>query len=136
MAWRRARGAEKAARETRESIRRESAAEELQSLAGMAKEFLACVENNQFDSAAAKARDLLSGISRAKERWTGILSAQSSSRLAGTAKRVSQVSKGLSIRHGDVSPEQREKLIGFCHEVLVELSAQSGTILSVIEGSE
>jgi hypothetical protein len=58
-AWRGAIAAEKAAKEAREAVRRSNAADELLLLAGVAKELLACVQNEQSQAAAVRGRDLV-----------------------------------------------------------------------------
>jgi len=133
LAWLRARGAEQLAREAREAVRRGNAAEDLQSLAAMAKDFLACVENDQIEAACLRARDLVFGINQAKERWRGILLDETGERLFTTSKQVSSVSRNLSMRHAKITPDERDRLLRFCHEVITTLSAETGKIQSLIE---
>jgi hypothetical protein len=135
QAWRSARRAEEgaqraedAAREAREEVRRGNAADDLQTLTSMAKDFLTCVENGHIEAACLRARDLVSGVNEAKERWQGIFAADVRDELNATSKRVSVVARNLSIRGGAITPDERDRLLKFCHGVVTTLATETGKI--------
>ena len=132
-AWRRARGAEKAAREARDSIRESNAAEDLEFLSAVAKDFLACVQNGQIEAACSKCRDLLAGVSKARLRWQPILPSESADRMGKTVKRVRDISSNLSEPGRQLSPEERRKLLDFAHNVVIDLAEEAGRMLSELE---
>jgi hypothetical protein len=134
-AWRSARRAEMvaqraedAARAAREEVRRGNAAEDLQTLTSMAKDFLSCVENGHIEAACLRARDLVSGVNEAKERWQGIFPPDIRQELNATSKQVSIVARNLSIRGGAITPEERDRLLRFCHGVVTTLATETGKI--------
>jgi len=120
--------AEEAARAAREEIQRGNAAEDLQTLTSMAKDFLSCVENGHIEAACLRARDLVSGVNEAKERWQGIFPADMRDELNATSKQVSVVARNLSIRGGAITPEERDRLLRFCHGVVTTLATETGKI--------
>ncbi len=62
-AWRRARGAEQAAKEAREFVRQDSAAEDFRILAEKAKELLSDVQHQHIEAASLRCRDLVVELS-------------------------------------------------------------------------
>ena len=133
-AWRGAIAAEKAAKEAREAVRRGNAADELQLLAGLAKELLACVQNEQPQAAAVRGRDLVAGINQARLRWRAYFpSPEVEQRLEQIGTEVEKISKALSIRKGQITAAERERLLKFCHNALRILSGEAGRMASHIE---
>jgi hypothetical protein len=123
-----AKRAEDAARQAREEVRRGNAADDLQTLTAMAKDLLTCVENGHIQAACLQARDLVSGVNEAKGRWQGIFPADTRGELNATGKQVSVVARNLSIRGGEITPEERDRLLRFCHGVVTTLATETGKI--------
>jgi hypothetical protein len=135
-AWRRATAAEQAANEAREAVRRGNAADDLELLATLANELLECVEYEQLQAAAARGRDLISGISKARMRWRACFpSADVEKSLKEVGKGVEEISNLLSIRKGDITPTERENVLNFCHKALRILKGEAGRMANYIEGS-
>jgi len=133
-AWRGAIAAEKAAKEAREAVRQGNAADELQLLAGLAKEVLACVQNEQAQAAAVRGRDLVAGINQARLRWRAYFpSPEVEQRLEAIGRDVEKISKALSIRKEELTAPERERLLKFCHSALRILSGEAGRMASYIE---
>jgi len=133
-AWKKATEAEKAAKEAREAVRQGNAAEEIGALADKAKELLTYVQQNQFQAACPCGRDLVAGINRAKQRWQAYFAtAETIQRLEKTAKEVEKVSIVLSTRPEDISPDEMDRLLNFCHRVLRILSGEAGRMASHVE---
>jgi hypothetical protein len=134
-AWRRAAAAEKAAKDAREAVRRGNAAEDLGLLAILARELLACVQNEQVEAAALRGRDLVSGINQARMRWRTYFPApEVEHRLEEIGKDVERISNTL-IRRGEVTPTERDRLLKFCHKTLRILSGEAGRMASHVESS-
>jgi len=135
-AWRRAAAAEQAAKDAREAVRRGNAAEELKLLASLASELLACVQNQQVEAAALRGRDLVSGIHQARVRWSSYFpSPEVESRLEEIGRDVEKVSSTLTIRKGEITPTDRDRLLKFCHKTLRILSEEAGRMASHMESS-
>ena len=135
-AWRRAAAAEQAARDAREAVRRGNAAEDLGLLASRANELLACVQNEQIEAAALRGRDLVSGIHQARVRWSAYFpSPEVEQRLDEIGRDVEKISKALTIRKGEITPAERDRLLNFCHKALRILSVEAGKMASHIESS-
>lgn len=124
LAWRRAKGAEKAAQEAREAIRRANAADDMRRLLETAKELLACVQRDQLDAACLCCRDLVAGVSETVQRWT--LPEDTQRRLNSTARRVRSVSEALMGRGEKIDADERARLIGFAHQVVADLGQEAG----------
>jgi len=134
-AWRGAIAAERAAEGAREAVRRGNAAEELKLLASLASELLASVQNEQVESAAMRGRDLVSGISQARLRWRSYFpSPEVEQRLEQIGNEVEKISNALSIRKGQITSSERERLLKFCHNALRILSGEAGRMASHIDG--
>lgn len=133
-AWKKATGAEKAAKEAHEAVRRGNAADELQLLAGLAKELLACVQNEQALAAAVRGRDLVAGINQARLRWRAYFpSPEVEQRLEGIGTEGEKISKALSIRKGEITAPERERLLKFCHNALSILSGEAGRMAGHVD---
>ena len=115
-------------------MRRGNAAEELGLLASLASELLACVQNEQVQAAALRGRNLVSGINQARIRWsTYFPSPEVEQRLDDIGRDVEKVSKALTIRKGEITPAERDRLLNFCHKALRILSGEAGRMASHIE---
>jgi hypothetical protein len=133
-AWHGAIAAEKAANEARDAVLRNTAADELQHLAGLAKELLACVQDEQFQSAALRGRDLVAGIHHASLRWRAQFpSGEVEQRLEKIGTEVEKISKALSSRKGQITAAERERVLSFCHNALRILSGEAGRMASHVE---
>lgn len=134
-AWRGAIAAEEAAKGAREAVRRGNAAEELRLLASLSSELLASVQNEQVEAAILRGRDLVFGINQARMRWrTCFASVEAEQSLEEIGNEVEKISKALSIRKGDITPAEREKLLNFCHKALRILSGEAGRMAGQVEG--
>jgi len=132
--WKKATAAEQAAKEAREAVRRGNAADELQLLAGLAKELLACVQNEQAQAAAVRGRDLVAGINQARLRWRAYFpSPEVEQRLEEIGREVEKISKALSIRKDSITAAERARLLSFCHNALRILTGEAGRMASHIE---
>jgi hypothetical protein len=135
-AWRRATAAEQAAKDAREAVRRGSAAEDLGLLASLARELLACVQDEQVQAAVLRGRDLVSGINEARVRWRAFFpSPEVDISLEEIGRDVEKISKALTIRKGEITPAERDRLLNFCHKALRILSGEAGRMASHIESS-
>jgi hypothetical protein len=128
-AWRRAMAAEQAAKDAREAVRRGNAAEELEALAALAKELLACVQGEQIEAAVLRGRDLVAGINQARVRWNIPVE----SGLEEIERDVESISTALTIRKGQMMPIERENLLNFCHKALRMLSREAGRMASLVD---
>ena len=135
LAWRKAAGAEQAAREARSAVRQSNAGEELAMLGEIAKELLACAQNDQIEVALVRSRDLLSGITRARHRWEAFLLEDSSVQIDRAAKSVGRISRALSVGRDSISPTIKQKLVKSCHEVAELLAEEVGKTLRRAEGT-
>ncbi len=133
FAWRRARGAEAAAKEAREAVRQGNAAEAFQGLSVKAKDMLASLQGDNFQAASQRGRDLISEISQAKQRWEYLLEPASQARLDQTCRQVGRLSLALSRREADITPKAKERALKFCHEVTATLAEETGKILLLVD---
>lgn len=134
LAWRKASGAEIAAREARESVRRSNAGEDLQALSEKAGELLGCAQNDQFEAALLRSRDLVVGIPQARHRWQVFFTDESLKQIERAAKEIGRVSNALSAGRAAMTPEVKEKLLKSCHEVAKILAEELGKTRRRAEG--
>jgi hypothetical protein len=133
-AWRGASAAEKAAEGAREAVRRGNAADELYFLAILARELLASVQNEQLAEAALRCRDLVSGVNQARTRWRSCFpSPEVDQSLEEIGREVEKISKALTLRKGEITPPERERLLNFCHNTLRILSGEAGRMAEHVE---
>lgn len=130
FAWLRARGAENAARQAADAVRQANAAEDFERLHARAKDLAASVQRGQIDVACMCARDLVSGVGQAKERW--IVRAESRKRLDRAAKKLAAVSVALSGRGTTLTPEELGQLVRFVNDVQAALSEETGKVLRAL----
>jgi len=130
LAWRRASGAEQAAKEARAAIRQANAAESLQALRTKAREFLLSVQRDQRDVAALFCAELLSETTVAIRRWP--LPVDSADRLQRSVKYLKLASTVLA---GAVTAEPVDKgrLLEAAHEMLGALSEATGKSLQRVD---
>jgi len=134
FAWLRAKAAAQAAREAREAVRRGNAGEDLRDLTEKAKELLGSAQNEQFEAALVRSRDLLAGIGEARQRWEAFLGGESSQQIQKAASEIGRISRALSLGRQAIPPEAREKLLKSCHEAVRLLAEESGKMLKRLEG--
>ena len=123
-AWRKAAGAESAANQAREAVRRSNAGEDLQMLSEKAQELLSCAQSDQIEAALLRSRDLLAGIAQARQRWQAFFAEDSPQQIEKAAKEVGRISRALSAGRAAIIPEVREKLLKSCHEVAIVLAEE------------
>ena len=123
-----ARGARRAAQEAREAVRLSTAAEEFAALNRMASEFLGYVENSQPQAAALSARDLLTGILTAKERWRRFLTNDRVTKLEEASLQVGVISRSLMAKDEPPTATEKQRLLRFSHEVVRVVAEGAGTI--------
>jgi hypothetical protein len=109
-AWRRAAGAEKAAGEAREAVRRSNASEDFRELSDKARELLASTQGGQFEAALLRSRDLLTGIAQARHRWQAFLT-DDKEQIDEITREISRISRALSLGQAAITPAVREKLL-------------------------
>jgi hypothetical protein len=129
-------GAQKAAKEAREAVRKGNAAEEFRSLSGIADEFLSHVEDDQVPAAILRARDLMSAMSLASRRWGRFLSVEARNNFEEAYGQISVISRSLSANGAPSNPQQKEKMLKICHSVIKAMSNEAGTLFSTVEKSE
>ena len=130
FAWLRARGAEQAAKQAAEAVRQANAVEDFERLHARAKELAASVQRGHIDAACLCARDLVSGVGQAKERWT--VSSDSRRKLDRTAKKLAEVSVALAGRGTTLTPEELDQLVRFVNDVQAALSEEAGKVLRAL----
>lgn len=135
LAWRRATGAENAARQARDAVRRSNAGEDLQALSEKAEDLLCCTQNDQFEAVLLRSRDLLIGIPQARHRWQAFLTDDSLKQIEKAIKEIGRVSGALSAGRAAITPEVREKLLKSCHEVAKVLAEELGKTRRRAEGA-
>ena len=96
VAWRRAAGAEVAAGQAREAVRRSNAGEELRELSERAKELLRSAQNDHFEAALLRSTDLLAGIVQASHRWQSLLGDDGSKNMNVAGRKAKKISTALS----------------------------------------
>ena len=133
LAWRRASGAEVAAKGAREAVRQGNAAEAFKGLSVKANDMLASLQGDQFQAASQRGRDLVSEISQAKQRWKYLLEPASQARLDQTCRQVGRLSLALSRSEADITPKEKERALKFCHEVTATLAEETGKILLLVD---
>jgi hypothetical protein len=127
-----ARSAQAAAREARDAVRLTSANDEFRALARMTGECLSYAENKQIEAAAVRARDVLTGMTAARQRWKTFISAEGLQRLDEMTAQVVVVSQSLGVsRNGE--PLNLKKLLKVGNEVLTVLSDEAGKLSSRID---
>jgi hypothetical protein len=129
-------GAQKAAREAREAVRKGNAAEEFKNLSTIADEFLGHVEADQVPAALLRARDLMSAISLASRRWGRFISVDGRNNFEEAYVQISVISRSLSTNGAPSTPQQKDKLLKICHGVIRAMSNETGTLFSELEESE
>ncbi|MGA2481947.1 MAG: hypothetical protein ABSF92_02365 [Candidatus Acidiferrales bacterium] len=129
-------GAQRAAREAREAVRKGNAAEEFQDLSRIADEFLSHIEADQVPAALVRARDLMSAISLASRRWGRFLSVEGRNNFEEAYAQVSIISRSLSANGAPSTPQQKDKMLKICHGVIRAMSNETGTLFSELEESE
>jgi hypothetical protein len=125
LAWRRASGAEQAAKEARAAIRQANAAESFQALRTKAREFLLSVQRDQRDVAASFCAELLSETIMATRRWS--LSSEAADRLQRSVKYLKLASAVFA--EAAAEPTGKGRLLEAAHEMLEALSDATGKIL-------
>ncbi len=134
-AWRQAKGAKEAAKAARNAVRKGSATEDVQQLLASADELIACVQNGQIDIARLKARELISGLGMARQRWQEFFATESQERLESTAREASKVSRALSATPQEIAQRQ-DVLIQSCHKLAQDLSDEVGRMLRLLDRRE
>jgi len=129
-------GAQRAAREAREAVRKGNAAEEFQDLSRISDEFLSHIEADQVPAALVRARDLMSAISLASRRWGRFLSVEGRNNFEEAYAQVSIISRSLSANGAPSTPQQKDKMLKICHGVIRAMSNETGTLFSELEESE
>ena len=129
-------GAQRAAREAREAVRKGNAAEEFQDLSRIADEFLSHIEADQVPAALVRARDLMSAISLASRRWGRFLSVEGRNNFEEAYAQVSIISRSLSANGAPSTPQQKDKMLKICHGIIRAISNETGTLFSELEESE
>lgn len=129
-------GAQRAAREAREAVRKGNAAEEFQDLSRIADEFLSHIEADQVPAALVRARDLMSAISLASRRWGRFLSVEGRNNFEEAYAQVSIISRSLSANGAPSTLQQKDKMLKICHGVIRAMSNETGTLFSELEESE
>jgi len=129
-------GAQKAAKEAREAVRKGNAAEELKNLSRIADESLGYVEADQVVAALMRARDLMSAMSLASRRWGRFLSVEARNNFEEAYGQISVISRSLSTNGAPSTPQQKDKLLRICHAVISAMSKEAGTVFSDLEESE
>lgn len=127
-----AKSAQTAAQEARDAVRLTSANDEFRALARMTGECLSYAENKQIEAAAVRARDVLTGMIAARQRWKSFITTEGLQRLDEMAAQVVVVSQSLGVsRSGE--PLNLKKLLKIGNEVLTVLSDEAGKLSSRIE---
>src|SRR5882762_5356481 len=126
-------GAQKAAKEAREAVRKGNAAEELKNLSRIADESLGYVEADQVVAALMRARDLMSAMSLASRRWGRFLSVEARNNFEEAYGQISVISRSLSTNGAPSTPQQKDKLLRICHAVISAMSKEAGTVFSDLE---
>jgi len=129
-------GARKAAKEAREAVRKGNAAEEFKNLSRISDEFLSHIESDQVPGALMRARDLMSAISLASNRWGRFLSVQSRNNIEEAYSQISVISRSLSTNGAPATPQQKDKLLKICHGVVGAMTKETGTLFSELEEPE
>jgi hypothetical protein len=129
-------GAQTAAREAREAVRKGNAAEEFRNLSGLANELLSHVEADQIPTALMRARDLMSAMSMASSRWGRFLPVGSRNNFGEAYAQISVISRSLSANGVPSTPQQKDKLLKICHGVIQAMSNETGTLFSDLEEPE
>jgi hypothetical protein len=127
LAWRRASGAERAAKEARAAIRQANAAESLQALRVKAREFLLSVQRDQLSTAFSSWADILSEITVATERWP---------LPEAVADRLRRSVKSLKSAYGvfaEGATFDKRRFLEDAHELLEAVSVAIGMILERID---
>ena len=130
LAWRRASGAEQAARDARAAIRQANAAESLQALRTKAREFLLSVQRDQRNVAALFCTELLSETTVATRRWP--LPVESADRLQRSVKYLKLASTVLA-EAGSTEPADKGRLLEAAHEMLEALFEATGKSLQRVD---
>jgi|GEM_PF-5759499 hypothetical protein len=126
-------GARKAAQQAREAVRLGSAADEFRQLDRLASEFLGYVENSQTEAAALRARDLVTGILAAKERWRRFLTNERVAKLEEASIQVGVISRSLLARKNRPTGAEQMRLLKFSHEIIRIIAEETGTMISESE---
>jgi hypothetical protein len=129
-------GAQKAAKEAREAVRKGNAAEEFRNLSGIANEFLSQIEADQVPAALVRARDLMSAMSLASRRWRRFLTVEGRSNFDEAYGQISVLSRSLLTNGPASTPQQKDKMLKICHGVVRAMSNETGTLFSDVEESE
>jgi hypothetical protein len=129
-------GAQRAAREAREAVRKGTAAEEFKNLSRIADEFLGYIEADQVHAALMRARDLMSAMSLASHRYGRFLSADGRNRFEEAYGQIGIISRSLSANGPPSTPPQKTKLLKICHGVIRNMSNETGTLFSELEEPE
>lgn len=134
-AAKRAQNAVVAANEARRAVRQSNAGEELRGLNEKAKELLRSSQKDQLEAALITSADLLTGIVQASHRWRGFLGEDGSLRVRTAGKKVEKISAALTPgRPVPLTPDEKEKVIEFCHVVVTLLAEETGKMLERLEG--
>lgn len=135
-AKREAQNAVSAAQEARKAVRKGGVAEVLKELNHNASELVSFVQNDQFQAASVRARDLFSQIGAARQRWERFLSEGGSANLNEAQAKVKKISNALMRHEGGVPPEAKGKLLDYSHVVVAILIDESSRIVAAIEMEE
>jgi hypothetical protein len=134
QAWVAAISARDAARDAKRAVRIGNASEVLKELNQSALELLDFIQNDRWQVASLRARDLFSQVGAAQVRWRRFLDDDKA--LEGTQSRVRKISLGLTVPPEQEDPEVKQKLLAYCHAVIKALSDESSRIISRIEQAE
>jgi len=110
--------------------------ERLNSLGARATELLALVEGSDPAGASLRGRDLTSELVRVRLRWDRFLSAESKTALAQAVVQVQDISLQLATKGIPDAPQDKKRLLKFCHSVNQSLNAESARMLAEIESKE
>jgi hypothetical protein len=111
----------------------DNAAEEFKNIATIANEFLGHVETDQVSSACVRARDLMSAMSIAGQRWKRLIPEAEVVEYEEAYAQIGVISRSLSTRGAPEDAQQKQKLLRICHAVLETLGKRAGTLFSEVE---
>ncbi|GAC1638515.1 MAG: hypothetical protein NVS9B14_19110 [Candidatus Acidiferrum sp.] len=125
--------AKEAAREARKAVRKSNVREELGELNEKAKTLLQFTQQDRRSEALVLSAGLFSSMQQARSRWARFLGEESTRRIKSGAGKVKEVSVALSLGEEELTAEQREKVIEFCHDVVALLAEESGKMMERVE---
>ncbi|SRR5579862_8177958 len=132
QAWRASISARDAAREAKRAVRIANASEALRELNQSALELLDFIQNDRWQAASVRARDLFTQIGAAQMRWQRFLDDNALETAQG---KVRQISIGLTDAN-ELESEVKQKMVTYCHAIVKVLTGKSNRILAGIEQLE